>query len=457
MDAGRIFRAAHHPARSFLLHRGVLGLLAFDAWLGMYEHAGRYGVGGFNVAHFAWIDAVVPVVTPALYGGLILLTGLLALPMALAGASRTGKALLALAYTSAWLISLHDAYQHHYLISWLLLWLVFVPDAGIEEAGRADAPLARGVGLPLTALTCAIVYGFTGVAKSEPEWRSGMVLKRLSHSKAPGSSNPGVLDPVRDALTWLGFEQVTAWQLIAFGVIALQWVVAIGYVASARRDESARSQGPGGPVRPRVVLVWLALLGAVSFHAFAELGEMFDIGLFSFYMLWIAFVLLAPASWVSWLAGAAFDPVLRLPEYLSRLTAPPLVRGLLALAVAALPAVGFALDVPGAGWAALAGGGFVLVWGGFALARAHPDLTVRVSLAALGTALALWISLAVGPVRFDFYRRTAGELARMERLEEAIAVYRKGESVAPAGVSRRKKIAELEKKLREREKPPAPP
>jgi hypothetical protein len=448
MDAGRIFRAAYHPARAFLLHRGVLGLLAFDAWLGMYEHAGRYGVGGFNVAHFAWVDALVPVVTPALYGGLILLTGLLALPMALAGASRTGKALLTLAYTSSWLISLHDAYQHHYLISWLLLWLVFVPDAGIEESGRADAPLVRGVGMPLTALTCAIVYGFTGVAKSEPEWRSGMVLKRLSHSKAPGADDPGVLDPLRDALTGLGFDTSTAWQLIALSVIALQWVVAIGYAASARRDES--------PTRPRLVLVWLALLGAVSFHAFAELGEMFDIGLFSFYMLWIAFVLLAPSSWVSWLAGAAFDPALRLPEYLSRLTAPPLVRGLLALAVAALPAVGFALDVPGAGWAALAGGGFVLVWGGFALARAHPDLTVRVSLAALATALSLWIALAVGPVRFDFYRRTAGELARMERLEEALATYRKAESVAPAGASRRKKIAELEAKLRERGAPASP-
>jgi hypothetical protein len=445
MDLGRIFRALHHPARAFLLHRGVLGLLAFDAWLGMYQHAGRYGVGGFNVAHFAWIDALVPV-SPALYGGLILLTGMLALPMALAGASRPGKALLTFSYTSAWLISLHDSYQHHYLLSWLLLWLIFIPDPGIDETNRRDSPLVRGVGMPLMALTCAIVYAFTGVAKSEPEWRSGAVLKRLSHSKPPGAAQHGVLDPVRDALMALGLDQAMAWHLIALSVIALQWVVAIGYVASARRDES--------PSRLRVGLVSLALAGAWSFHAFAELGHMFDIGLFSFYMLWISFVLLAPSAWVAWFADAATEPFAKLPERLQKLGAPLVVRSLLAAAGLALPAVGVALDVPGAVWAALLGGGFVLAWGGWALSRAHSDVAVRVALAGLGTALTLWIALAVGPVRFDYYRRTAGELARMERTEEALALYRKAESLAPPGETRRKKIEELEKKLREKQ--PAP-
>jgi hypothetical protein len=443
MDAGRIFRALHHPARSFLLHRGVLGLLAFDAWLGMLEHAGRYGVGDFNVAHFAWIDALVPSVSPSLYAGLILLTGLLSLLMCLAGASRAGKALLALAYTSSWLISLHDSYQHHYLISWLLLWLVFVPDPGLDEATRRDSPLIRGIGMPMTALTCAIVYAFTGVAKSETEWRSGAVLKRLSHSKAPGSSDPGVLDPVRDALMALGFEQATAWQLIALSVIALQWVVTVGYVASVRRDES--------PSRLRSVLVWAALAASWSFHAFAELGEMFEIGAFSYYMLYISFVLLAPAAWVSAVAHAAGEPFLRLPDVAQRLRLgkPAVVRAVLPPCVLALVISGLLIGLPGSTWGAVVGGGFALAWGGWALARAHLDLTLRIAAASLFTALAMWASISLSTVRFDYYRRTAGELSRMGQTAEALANYRKADEVGMWGANRRKKIRELEKQLRE--------
>ena len=43
--------------RPYLLRKGVLVLLALDAWLLMLGHAGRYGAGGFNVAHFLWLDA----------------------------------------------------------------------------------------------------------------------------------------------------------------------------------------------------------------------------------------------------------------------------------------------------------------------------------------------------------------------------------------------------------------
>ena len=43
---GRPFRAPYHPVRAYLLHKGLLGLLAFDVWVDMLEHAGRYGSRG---------------------------------------------------------------------------------------------------------------------------------------------------------------------------------------------------------------------------------------------------------------------------------------------------------------------------------------------------------------------------------------------------------------------------
>lgn len=453
-DPGRIFRAAYHPARPYLLHRGLLGLFAFDVWLGMLEHAARYGMGGFNVAHFAWVDALVPEVSPGLYGGLLVLAGILALVMALAGGTRFGKALLAFAFTSSWLISLHDSYQHHYLLSWLLAWLVFMPDPAPEEAQSRDGPLVRGVGLPLTALTCAIVYTFTGISKSEPEWRSGAVLRRLSRSKEPGAEDPGALDPIRDVLLGLGLDMDTAWRCIAVSVILLQATVAIGYVASVRRDEA--------PSRVRNVLAWLALLGAWSFHGMAELGDMFDIGWFSYYMLLVSFALLAPARAVSAVARAVAFPKERVVRALRKAGRVRLLHefgtsvggavAVFALNTLALSAIGAFVDVPGVLWAALCGLAWALGWAVLRIRAGDSQAAVRVGLSTLCAAFALWYSLTQTSVRFDYYRRAAGELARMERLEEALENYRKAEAYAPPGKSRRAKIEELEAQLRARKR-----
>jgi hypothetical protein len=444
IDLGRPFRAPYHPARAFFLHKGLLGLLAFDAWAEMLEHAGRYGAGGFNVAHFAWIDRLIPLPTPGLYAGSMALLGLLALGMLLAGAPRWGKAALATLYTASWLISLHDSYQHHYFLSYALAWLVFVPDVKLRELGTTDAQPVGGFGLPMTAITCAIVYAFTGVAKSEADWRSGAVLKRLSHSRPPGSDHPGVLDPARDLLMDLGLSSATSWWCIALSVIALQWVVAVGYLASLERD--AR------PTRPRAWLASLALLGAWSFHAFAELGDMFDIGWFSFYMLWLALVLLAPAAWLGELgaslarAQAAIEarmPGAQVPAWLAG--------GLAMLGALALCLAGAALDVPGTLAAGCLAGALVVGIALWLQARQRGHGLLRVTMAALLCASAMYGSIAWSTARFDYYRRAAGEFLRMGQLESALALYIKAERYAPSGESRRHKIDEIRSKLRKQQ------
>ena len=63
--------------RAWLMVRATLLMLAMDAWLLMIERGGRYGAGGFNVSHFAWLDAIQPIPTAGFYVGLILTCGVL--------------------------------------------------------------------------------------------------------------------------------------------------------------------------------------------------------------------------------------------------------------------------------------------------------------------------------------------------------------------------------------------
>jgi hypothetical protein len=129
----RYFYAPHGAARSFLFAKVFPLMLALDTWLLMIGHAGRYGVAGFNVAHFAWLDALLPMPQAGFYVGVLVLTGLLALVVALTGVRRSTGLLLFALYTLSWSMSMLDSYQHHYLLSVLLLCLAFFPSTSAEE------------------------------------------------------------------------------------------------------------------------------------------------------------------------------------------------------------------------------------------------------------------------------------------------------------------------------------
>src|SRR5215510_6447328 len=106
----------------------------------MIGHAGRYGVDGFNVAHFGWLDALMPTPTAALYVGVLLGTGLLALAAALSGPRRPALAALFLLYTFSWSMSMLDSYQHHYFVSSVLLCLVFFPQLRASDVHAPRPP-----------------------------------------------------------------------------------------------------------------------------------------------------------------------------------------------------------------------------------------------------------------------------------------------------------------------------
>src|SRR5690606_26573048 len=80
-------------------------------------------------------------VSPALYVGVSTLTGLLCFALALA--PRPPRWLLGFTFalhTWGWAMSMLDSYQHHYLLSIVLLALVFFPRLSAEEALLPPAP-----------------------------------------------------------------------------------------------------------------------------------------------------------------------------------------------------------------------------------------------------------------------------------------------------------------------------
>lgn len=444
MDLSRPFSAASHPARVFLLHRGLYALFAFDVWLTMISHGARYGMGGFNVTHFALLDAVVPVPTPTFYVGTLILTGLLALLHVFVGGARFLRVTVAVLFTACWVTSLFDSYQHHYLLSWILLWLACMPDVSPDSADKRDVIRLNTPFVPMLALTAGIVYSFTAVAKSEAEWRGGFVLARLSKSKPPGDVDPGALDPMRDLLMSLfGLDATAAFAWIAHSVLALQVVVALAYFLAAERD--AR------PSHLRTFVCAAGLACALSFHAFAEIGGMFDIGWFSYYMLWLALCLLTPASFVAFLARLLSSPDRFISARVERsggVTQDLGVLAILVLGVTSLVGAGLSADLPGATWAAGIVTALVVVWGGLQLWARFFHASVRLGFAGAVTGLCFAGCMLHTDVRFDYYRRAGGELLTLGQLEAALAMYRKADAYSGPGRSRAKQIRELEETIR---------
>ena len=440
-----VWHTPYLAARALLFLRGFYLLLTADLWFAMVEHGGRYGIGGFNVAHFGWLDRLLPLPSPALYVGLLIAAGLVSLQLAIGPAPRWLRLLLAALYTFAWLLSMHDSYQHHYLISWLLIWCAGYPEVPVSDAAvRANAS-AVGWGFPMTAITCAIVYTFTGISKCEPVWRSGHVLRVLTHSRPPSDPDPGKFDGLRDVLLVTGLDDGQIWHALALATIALQWMIALGYLAALGRDTAG--------ARWRHRLANCGLLGSLAFHSVAELFRVFEIGLFSYYMLWIATVALAPGAIVVAIArvlGRTFDAGRGIGRRLIARTAPG-PRGSRTTALLTVPALlllGWIIPLPGARGASA----FCALISLLRYVRElrdcdPPSRALTFALRGVITLAAAGFSLGATSVPFDYYRRTAGELRRMGRLEQALDTYRAAEHHAPRGNSRAQTIRELETEL----------
>ena len=325
--ARRILFVPVASVRPYLVFKGTLLMLAFDLWITRIEHSGRYGAGGFNVAHFAWLDAVQPSVTPGLTIAVITLAGLLCFGVALAPKPpRWLIALTFLLYTWSWAMSMLDSYQHHYLSSIVLLAFVFFPrltarealdppaapepdkktrkerkktkkaKATPEEKPRdssapwllAPAATTAAWGYVVLAASIAVIYAYAAYSKTADEWLAGAALQRVVGLPADGSIPPGAEDPLslfRAFAGSFGFEGPRFFWLMGHSVVIVQIICATGYLLAPFRDVT-RS-------RPMRVFASIALVTALAFHAGAEVMNL-KIGWFSWYMMFYALVYLLP-------------------------------------------------------------------------------------------------------------------------------------------------------------------
>lgn len=150
--------------------RAVLfGVLALDALL-QVRHAPRYGAGGFNVAQLPLLDALGP--SRISYGIAELVNAWLFTLAAFGVATRWVIPAAAAIYAWLYFGSQLDSYQHHYLLSMILLVACFVP----WQRPPDGAPRVRTWALRLILVELGIMYLWAAVSKMNGAWTNGTAL-----------------------------------------------------------------------------------------------------------------------------------------------------------------------------------------------------------------------------------------------------------------------------------------
>jgi len=432
----RYFHGAYAAARPFVLQRLLLTMLALDAWMLMIGHAGRYGTAGFNVAHFRWLDAIIPVPSPALYIGVLLLAGLLSLTVAFSGVRMLSGIALLLLYTYSWSMSMLDSYQHHYFVSLMLVCVAFFPTSHADdihprerEEGAAPAGIAQttGFGYPLLLVTVAILYTFTALAKCDALWLDGSTIQRISKAGE-------VLAGLHGMAVTMGLTEAQFWSALSFSVIPLELFVAAGYALAVVRDRGDSPRWVGLTCNAAAAM-------ALMLHIGAE-GMGLEIGWFSYYMMVLATFCLLPPTVIDALARAVTGPARFFADATTEDRGEdgvedggednaPAVSFALAAAVALVTyQAARMVDLPGATGAAIAAGVCLVGVAVYAIVKERP-MAPRPTIVAMGAAaVVMWMAIAHSEVRWDYYRYRGGDLMRRGQHAEALSTYLRGERYA---------------------------
>ena len=395
------------------------GLLAFDLWTIFLPHAPRFGAGGFNVSQVPALDAWLPLPTPSVVGALYIVGGLAAFCAALGVGVRLALPVVAACYSGVYFWSQSDSYQHHYLVSLLLVLLCFVP----HGAWRGDAAHVRSWAMRLVYVQVSLMYAWTAATKCDAAWLDGSTMNSLLscearlHVQAFGNA--------------LGWSEAGALRAVSASIM-------LGEFAAAALVLYAPWWTIGLFVIP-------------FFHAGVEYLD-FDIELFSYYMFVLLFALLLPQRWLDrgWDAvaqrlGGPREHVLRalngdsVPPGVST---PWLIAGATALAAFALLR---ALPVDradiGAGLAAAFALGVLAPWNrGAGSVRTSSAIAL---IAGSGLCLA---GLARSEALYDYHRQWGGYLRRSGDVEGAIARYESANAIQHDAPARHVALARLQLK-----------
>lgn len=501
----RYFLGPVAAARVLLLRKLILGCLAVDVLATHLSPAWRYGAAGFNVAHFSLFDRVLPLPTTALYVGMLVLVSIgAALSALMAKPPRALILAVGVLYTWGWSCSMHDSYQHHYLISLLVLTLAFSPVESADElldGTHGEVPRTHALGYAMTSTLAAVVYSYTAVSKTEPDWLSGAAMRSITHDGE-------LIRPLMNAAESIaGITGDDFWWLLGHSVVPVQVICAVGYFTAPLRDGALSTSADrelttraktafADPARvgaaiallvgatfaivwlglsvwialplaaavsvfalPREArgyffsrptaldaIAWLALPTALSFHVGADLIAL-EIGWFSLYMIALAFVVFLPGTWVT--------SIVRIGHALTqRAHGPALASMWLPLAMGAILAmlfVGHDADLPGAfGATGLVAVGLFATLVGTMTGRWPIARIVSVASAALFAAVIVYATLHRGEGRYDFYRFAGGDFRRRGELEQAEAAYVRANRHAPPGQNRTRQLEDVRRELERR-------
>jgi hypothetical protein len=501
--------APYRGVRAYVFGKVFLAMMALDTWLLMIGHAGRYGVDGFNVAHFSWLDRLLPVPSATLYVGVLLLTGLLSLSIALTRSHPIALLGLFLLYTFSWSMSMLDSYQHHYFVSLILLCLAFFPQTRVADLLPQQPPLTAAT--PPTksdkrtrakrerdasyVVVCALCLGAYAALDTKQHgwlWFCGCAgtlgLATWLHGRSRREAAPHLV-------TGFGYNLLAASTGVLYTFTSIAKMDAQWFAGNTIRRISSAGQlfaplaaaaGELGidnerfwaalstsvvPVELLIALgYWLAVLQdssrarwprwaawtafglAMSLHVGAEAMQL-QIGWFSYYMMLLACTYLLPGRAIESLARLITLPAQLIAAQLTESPAavPASRRGETLLSVggacALLGAVAYLIDLPGAAAAALCAVAALLLMAARGWLRKDLDSMRSVALGTACAAALMWCAIAASDARWDFYRYLGGDLYRRGDAAGALSAYLKGERYAPKGQSRRDKIDELRRRL----------
>jgi tetratricopeptide (TPR) repeat protein len=404
--------------RPYLLVRCFMLLLAFDAWLLLAYRSAAYGFDGFNVAHFAWLDAVQPTPSPAIYGCVQFLIGLLALYVAVTGFNRLVIAAVTFLYSYGWSMSLLDGYQHHYLTSIVLFCMACFPSARqwfeISPRGsNRNLKFDAACGYRMLGVTVAIVYIYTAMAKCDARWLAGETLQTIDQSS-------GLLSSIAS----IGGTEIAFWRLLSASVIVFELLIATGYIVASLQDT------PMNRWLKRSLIVPFGL--AIALHVGFEFLQL-RIGLFSYYMIATACVYFLPTTALARFASIVDVPLnwvengiqSLLTRFESRLLAAAVV--VASLAALVICVCGYSVKMPGSFAACVVVAVGLAVWAIVCVVRSSTESVFRPALILAGTAMVMWVAIANNDARYQFHMQLANQYLELGQPSNAVAAYENAE------------------------------
>ena len=421
--------------RPYLVAKIFPVVLALDVLMTRLGSGAQYHPNEFNIAHFEWLDVVQPAPRAATYIGALILAAWFALISVIAPIGRFASGAVLVLYTYAWAMSRLDGYQHHYMLSLVLLCVILFPHINAADLIRPtngsrrkrashfhrwfrNSAVTSAWGYVLLAALIAVVYTYTSIAKMDSQWRSGVILTIMR-------SAVNLFRPIENVFSSLGMSHDAFWTMVATSTIVVELVIALGYVLSVCQDRMT-----GRWVR---WICWVSCVLALGLHFSFELIGL-RIGWFSSYMILLACVYFLPASWLQLVAELLSWPVRRFSMWTSsRAEVTSREKGAVFWVTAAvlvasfMTAVGYNIDLPGSlGVMLVAGIGLVVVVSFSVLRRMQTELS-RYLLAAFLGAMVVWIAVVNSNCRCRFYSYLCNELYRQNRVADANVAVSKAE------------------------------